>query len=101
MRARQKFKMNLTTLAQKFQDMEHAKPVTLEYVTQVMEAKAIKAMFPKPEMYEPLRLAIQKMPMVERRNLLVNVIDPAYALKRSTFDNNGPQEVREMLQVNV
>ena len=35
--------MNLTTLAQKFQEMEREKPVTLEFVTQVLEAKTIKA----------------------------------------------------------
>ena len=49
-------------------------------------------------MHEPLRLVTQKLPMVERRNMLTNIIDPAYALKRSNFENNGPQEIRAMLQ---
>ena len=87
------------TLAQRFQDLEVSQPIKVIYAIQVLEAKTLKTLFPKPEMHEPLRLATQKLSMAERKSKLVGLIDPAHSFKKSGFDNNGPEEVKRVIQV--
>ena len=89
------------TLAQRFQDLEATQPIKVTYIIQVLESKMMKMLFPKPEMHEPLRLAAQKLSFEERKVKLINLLDPAHSFKKSSFDNNGPEEVRRVLQVNL
>ena len=89
------------TLAQRFQDLEGTQPLKLVYAIQVLESRTIKALFPKPEHHEPLRLAVQKLSLDERKGKLVELIDRAYCFKKSGFDNNGPEEIQRVIQVKI
>lgn len=87
------------TLEKKFQDLEREQPIKLAYSIQVLESMALKSAFPKHEIHEPLRITTQKLTLAERKTKLINLIDPAFSFKNSTFDNNVPGEVHRILQV--
>ena len=89
------------TLAETLKELKVSHPIKWNFTVQVLESRVLKACFNDKKKHEPLRLQAQEEKKDARIEKICNLIDPAYALKESNFENNQPKDLQELLQVKI